>query len=291
MILGITGASGFIGMRVIDIALGRGHEVIAFTRSPERAIPGCEMRKFSLDAAPDLSGCDAVIHLAGESVVGLWTTAKKRRIVESRVQGTRRVVEAIAKMHTPPEVLVCGSAVGIYPDSGDTELTEESAAGSGFLAETVRAWEGEATMAASTRVVLLRTGLVLGNGGGALGAMAPIFRLGLGGQVADGRQWMPWIHLEDEARLILFAVENLDIRGPLNATAPWPARNADFTRTLAAAVRRPAFFRVPAFALKMLGEFSHELLDSKRVLPAAATEHGFGFQFPELEPALKNLLR
>ena len=290
MHLGITGATGFIGRRVIDIALGRGHEVIAFTRSPERAIPGCEMRSFSIETSPDLCGCEAVIHLAGEAVVGLWTASKKRRIRESRVLGTRRVVEAIGRMDSPPEVFVSGSAVGFYPDSGDAELTEVSAGGDGFLAETVKAWEGEAMKAERTRVVLLRTGIVLGKGGGALRAMTPIFRAGLGGKIADGRQWMPWIHIEDEARLILFAVENLDIRGALNATAPWPARNADFTRTLAKTVRRPALFSVPAFALRMLGDFSHELLDSKRVLPAVALEHGFGFQFPEIEPALKNLL-
>ena len=290
MLLGITGATGFIGRRVIDLALGRGHEVAAFTRSPEHAIPGCEMRAFSLDAAPDLRGCDAVIHLAGESVAGLWTASKKRRIVESRVLGTRRVVEAIGRMDAPPEAFVSGSAVGIYPDSGDMELTETSGSGDAFLAETVKAWEAEAVKATRTRVVLLRTGLVLGKDGGALRVMTPLFRAGLGGQISDGRQWMPWIHLEDEARLILFAVENLDLRGPLNATAPWPVRNADFTKSLAKTLRRPALFRVPAFALKMLGDFSHELLDSKRVLPAVAVEHGFGFQFSELEPALKNLL-
>ena len=290
MLLGITGATGFIGRRVIDLALGRGHEVAAFTRSPEHAIPGCEMRAFSLEAVPDLQGCEAVIHLAGEPVAGLWTASKKRRIIESRVQGTRRVAEAIGRMDALPEVFVCGSAVGIYPDSGDAELTETSRSGDAFLARTVKAWEAEAMKAEGTRVVLLRTGLVLGKGGGALRVMTPVFRAGLGGQIADGRQWMPWIHLEDEARLILFAVENLDVRGAVNATAPWPARNADFTRALAKTMRRPALFRVPAFALRLLGDFSHELLDSKRVLPAVAVEHGFGFQFPELEAALKNLL-
>ena len=290
MHLGITGATGFIGRRVIDIALRRGHEVVAFTRSPERALPGCEMRAFPLDAPPDLRGCEAVIHLAGESVVGLWTASKKRCIRESRVRGTQRVVAAIAMLDEPPEVLVCGSAVGFYPDSGDAELTETSSSGSGFLSDTVRAWEAEAMKSARTRVVLARTGIVLGKGGGALGAMLPIFKMGLGGRLGNGRQWMPWIHLEDEARLLLFAVENLDVRGALNATAPWPARNADFTRTLARTLRRPAFFRAPAFALRMLGDFSHELLDSKRVLPAVATEHGFGFQFPDLAPALKNLV-
>ena len=290
MILAVTGASGFIATRVIDLALRRGHEVVAFTRSPERAIPGCEMRAFSLDAAPDLRGCDAVVHLAGELVAGLWTRAKMRRICESRVLGTRRIVEAIDALDVPPEVLLCGSAIGFYGDSGDAEVTEASASGAGFLAETVRAWEAEAAKARRTRTVFLRTGIVLGKGGGALKMMRPIFRAGLGGQVGGGRQWMSWIHLEDEARLILFAIENMDISGALNATAPWPARNADFTRALARTLRRPAFLRVPAFALRVLGEFSRELLDSKRVLPSVATEHGFGFQFPELEPALKNLL-
>ena len=250
MILGITGASGFIGRRVIDLALGRGHEVVAFTRSPGRAIPGCEMRVFSLDTPPDLRGCESVIHLAGESVVGLWTKGKKRRIRESRVEGTRRVVEAIGKLDEPPEVLVSASAVGFYGDSGDTELTETADCGGGFLGETVRAWEAEAMQAQQTRIVLVRTGIVLGKGGGALHAMTPIFRAGLGGQLGGGQQWMPWIHLEDEARLILFAVENLDIRGAMNATAPWPARNADFTRILARTLRRPAFFHVPVFALR-----------------------------------------
>jgi uncharacterized protein (TIGR01777 family) len=263
---------------------------MAFSRTPERGIPGCEMRAFSLDAPPNLRGCEAVIHLAGESVAGLWTSAKKRRIRESRVLGTRRVIEAMNALDEPPEVLVSGSAIGFYASSGDAELTENSPSGSGFLAETVRAWEAEAARAKGSRVVLLRTGIVLGKGGGALRAMTPVFRAGLGGPLGDGRQWMSWIHLEDEAHLILFAVENLDVRGPLNATAPWPVRNADFTLTLARTLRRPAFLRVPAFALRLLGEFSHELLGSKRVLPATATEHGFGFQFPELDPALKNLL-
>lgn len=292
MTIGITGATGFIGRRIIDIALRRGHEIVAFTRTPERAIPGCEMRLFTRGAPPDIAGCEALIHLAGESVIGLWTAEKKRRIRESRVLGTRQIVEAIRASHSPPEVLVSGSAIGFYPSSGDAELTEATPGGSsGFLADTVQAWEAEAMQAAGTRVVLLRTGLVLGKGGGMLGAMAPLFRAGLGTQMGDGAQWMSWIHLEDEAMLALFAVENLDVRGPLNAVAPWPMRNAEFTKALARAVRRPAFLRVPAFAIRALGgDFAHELLDSKRVVPAAATEQGFRFRFSELEPALKDLL-
>jgi uncharacterized protein (TIGR01777 family) len=290
MNIALTGASGFLGRRFIDAALRRGHEIVAFTRSPERAIPGCEMRRFDLTMPPDLRGCEAVLHLAGESVVGLWTAAKKRRIVESRVEGTRRVVEAIAALAEKPEVFVSGSAIGFYGDRGEEELTEASPVGRGFLAETVQAWEAEAQKATGVRTVLLRTSIVLGQGG-ALAAMTPAFRLGLGGPLGSGRQWMSWIHLDDWVTLALFAVENLDVRGPLNATAPWPVRNAGFTRTLAAALHRPAFLRVPAFALRAaLGGFSAELLDSKRVLPAAAAQHGFGFRFPELAPALQDVV-
>ena len=290
MNLGITGASGFIGKTIIDLALRRGHEVLAFSRHPERTIPGCTMRAFALDRPPDVSGCDAIIHLASEPILGLWTPAKKRRIIESRVQGTRRIVEAINASAAKPEVFVCGSAIGFYGTGGERELTEQAPAGTGFLAETVRAWEAEALKADGVRTVLLRTALVLGKGGGALAVMAPLFRAALGGQLGDGQQWMSWIHLEDEARLALFAVENLDVRGPLNAAAPWPVRNADFTQTLARTLHRPAFLHVPAAALRLLGELSRELLDSKRVLPAAALEHGYGFRFSELEPALKDLL-
>ncbi len=291
MILGLTGASGFLGRKILDLALRRGHEVAAFTREPRRAIPGCEMRAFSLDAPPDIAGCEALIHLAGEPVVGVWTAAKKRRIVASRVLGTRRLVEAINAAAEKPEVLLSGSAIGIYGDRGEEKLTETAPAGHGFLADTVQAWEAEALQAQGVRVALLRTALVLGKGGGALAPMTPIFHLGLGGRLGSGRQWMSWIPLEDLDALALFAVEKLDARGPLNAAAPWPARNADFTRALARTLRRPAFCHVPSFALRTaLRDFSHELLDSKRVLPAAALEHGFGFRFPELEPALKNLL-
>ena len=291
MHIGLTGATGFIGGRIIDLALRRGHEIVAFTRDPRRSIPGCEMREFSLERPPDIRGCEALIHLAGEPVAGLWTAAKKRRITESRVLGTRRVVEAINAAGEKPEVLLSSSAIGFYGDRGEEELTETSPAGTGFLADTTQAWEAEAQRAEGVRLVLLRTSLVLGKHGGALTPMTPLFKLGLGGPLGDGRQWMSWIHLDDLARLALFAIENLDIRGPLNGSAPWPARNAGFTRTLAATLHRPAFLRIPAFALRAaLRGFARELLDSKRVLPAAALDHGFGFQFPELAPALKNLL-
>ncbi|HEY3900344.1 MAG TPA: TIGR01777 family oxidoreductase [Chthoniobacter sp.] len=291
MLIGLSGASGFLGSKIIDLAIPRGHEIVAFSRTPERSIPGCTMRKFSLDAPPDISGCEAVINLAGEPVAGLWTAAKKRRIVESRVLGTRRVVEAMAAASPKPEVLVNASGVGFYGERGEEELTESLPPGKGFFPETAEAWEAEALKARDVRVVLMRTALVLGRKGGALPLMALPFRFGLGAQLGNGRQWMPWIHVEDWARLVLFAIENLDLQGPMNAAAPWPVRNADFTRVLAHHLRRPAFLRAPAFFLRMvLREFSCELLESKRVLPGVACDHGFGFRFSELDAALKNLV-
>ncbi len=293
MNIGITGASGLIGRRLADLALQRGHEVIAFSRTPERAIPGCTMRPFSLTTAPNFTGCEAVVHLAGESVLGLWTASKKERIARSRIDGTRRVVEALSTMSQLPEVLVSGSAVGYYGNGGERELTEEAPSGTGFLAETSRQWESEAMKAREAgvgRVALVRTGVVLAREGGALPLMARVFRLGLGGKLGSGTQWMPWIHLDDLCRLFLFCVENQSVSGPVNGTAPWPVRNAAFTKALALQLRRPAFFTVPAFALSWLGEFSHELLDSKRVLPGIATEHGFPFCYPEVKGALAHLL-
>ena len=227
-----------------------------------------------------------------ENVAGIWTRAKMRRIRDSRILGTRRVVEAIRASAHPPDVLVSSSAIGFYGESGETELTEDSPHGTGFLAETCREWEAEALAAEpACRVVRARTGIVLGKRGGALRMMLPAFRLGLGARIGSGRQWFSWIHAGDLASLLLFAVENLDLRGPLNATAPWPVRNAEFTRTLARSLHRPSFLAVPAFVLRLfLGEFSRELLDSKRVLPAAATAEGFGFQFPQIVPALADIV-
>jgi uncharacterized protein (TIGR01777 family) len=274
------------------LAHSRGHEVVAFTRAPEHEVSGAvETRRFDFGAPPDFSGCDAVIHLAGEPILGLWTKNKRREIIASRVRGTRRVVEGMARLAEPPEVLVCASAVGYYAPGGDNELTELSPGGRDFLAGTCSSWEAEADEARTSRVVMLRISPVLGERGGMLKGMLPFFRWGLGGIVGSGKQWMPWIHIEDLARMALFAVEDLDIRGPLNACAPWPVRHEDFVRTLARVLHRPAFFRIPAWAVRLaLRGLSAELLDSKRVVPAAATEAGFGFQFPELEPALRHLL-
>jgi uncharacterized protein (TIGR01777 family) len=292
MVIGLTGATGLIGRSVLRLAHERGHEVVAFTRDLNRAVRGAiETRSFSTDSKPDLTGCEAVVHLAGEPIAGLWTRGKRRRIVQSRVEGTRRVVEAIQGMASKPEVFLSGSAVGFYGDFGEAEITENSPRGAGFLPDTVAAWEAEATKCNDVRTVLLRTAVVLGRKGGALAAMLPAFRLGFGAIMGPGSQWMPWIHLEDEARLILFAIENMDVAGPLNAAAPWPVRQRDFARALGRSIRRPVFLRVPAFALRLvLRGLADELLESKRVLPAAALDYGYGFKYPELEPALRDLL-
>lgn len=248
------------------------------------------MRGYQPGQAPNVRGCDALILLAGEPIPGLWTPAKKRRIRESRVQGTRAFIDAANALENPPEVIVSGSGIGIYADGGDKELDEQSPKAEGFFGELCVEWEAEALRAKPSRVVLLRTSVVLGREGGALGLLLPLFRAGLGGRLGSGQHWMPWIHVADQAMLALFAVENQEVRGPLNAAAPWPVRNADFTRALAAAVRRPAFFHTPAFAMKLaFGELGEHLLASARVVPTAASSFGFQFQYPELPAALKEI--
>jgi uncharacterized protein (TIGR01777 family) len=290
MKIGITGAGGLIGRHVVALARERGHEVIGFTRDPEGKGPG--WRRFSLKEMPDLKGCEAVLNLAGESVVGLWTAKKRREIMESRVLATRRIVEAMQAAAVPPRVLVNGSAIGFYGDTGDEAVDERARRGGGFLAEVCEAWEAEAMKAAPARVVLLRTGVVLAREGGALAAMLPAFRLGLGGRLGSGRQWIAWIHIADQAALALEAIENAGISGPLNATAPNPVTNAEFTRALGAALHRPTIFTVPSFALRTaLDGFASELLESRRILPAAAEAAGYHFQYPSLPDAMSQLLQ
>ena len=256
---------------------------------------GHSPRALSRHAPPaeSLREADAVIHLAGEPLAQRWTAEAKRRIRESRVAGTRNLVEALAALPRRPEALICASAIGYYGSRGDEVLTESSAPGSGFLPEVCVAWEREAQAAEAfgMRVVRVRTGLVLDAGGGALVRMLPPFRMGVGGRLGSGRQWMSWIHLEDLAALFQFAVES-QVRGPLNAVAPNPVTNSDFTRELARALRRPAVFPVPGFALRLLfGEMADVLLASQRVAPGAAEAAGFRFRFPQLAPALEGLLR
>ena len=292
MKIGITGITGHIGRHVAALAQQRGHEVIGFSRHPKAN--GEECRPFSITEVPDVTGCDALVNLAGESVVGIWTPSKKRMIRSSRVLATRKIVDAIRSANPRPSVLVNGSATGFYGARGDAAMEETASAGAGFLAEVCVDWEDEAERARElgVRVVTLRTGMVLSPEGGALAAMLPIFRLGLGGKLGNGRQWVSWIHIEDEAALILAAVENKAIEGPVNATAPRPVRNEEFTKSIAAALSRPAIFWVPSLALRLAaGGFAAELLDSRRVIPAAAAKAGFAFRFPELKPALADLLK
>jgi uncharacterized protein (TIGR01777 family) len=298
--VGVTGGTGYLGGHLVRRLLDRGDAVTVFTRNPAAArgrVPGgaaLEAWNAARDPLPPavLSTLDAVVHLAGESVAGLWTARKKSRIVESRVLGTRLVVEGFQAANPRPRVLLSGSAVGIYGDGGETEITEDHPAGTGFLAEVARTWEFETRAAAreGVRVVLLRTGLPLSPDGGLLEAMLPVFRFGLGAVLGSGRQWMPWIHLADWIELTLFALDTKTVEGPLNLTAPRPARNEEFTKELARALGRPAFLRAPAFLLRLGGEQAREMvLASQRVVPSRASEWGFAFRHPELRGALEDL--
>jgi TIGR01777 family protein len=287
MKIGITGASGFIGRAVQRLAASGGHEVIPYSRSPG---PGA--RRFALETPPDLSGLDAVVHLAGESVLGLWTREKKRRIHRSRVEGTRRIVEALARDGSGPRTLICASAIGYYGETGETEVDELSGPGEGFLAGVCRDWENEARRAEDlgVRVVRVRVGFVLGRGG-AMKRIGPVFRLGLGGRLGDGRQWMSGVHVDDVAGIFLWAAENPGVTGAFNAVMPEPFRNGEFTRAVAEIVRRPAVFPVPAWALRLaLGELSGLLLDSIRVRPRQTVEAGYVFRFATLRAALQDVL-
>jgi hypothetical protein len=236
----------------------------------------------------------AVVHLAGESVAGRWNREKKRAIRDSRVLGTRHLVKAIGEAKAKPGVLVCASAVGYYGNRGDEELTEEAAPGSDFLAEVCQAWEAEARRAEEhgVRVVMLRNGIVLGRGGGALTQMLLPFKLGLGGPVGSGKQWMPWVHVDDVVGIILHSIQQAAVRGAVNATAPAPVRNREFTQTLARLLRRPAVLPAPAFGLKiLLGEFADVLLASQRAVPRRIQGAGYTFRHPTLVEALGAIVR
>jgi uncharacterized protein len=293
----ISGGTGFIGRRIVDRLLQDGHYVGVWSRQPGKE-KRTAVASFTWDPlrgeppAESVNTMDAVIHLAGEPVAQRWNDAVKGRIRDSRVLGTRRLVDAIGRAQHKPKVLVCASAIGWYGDRGDEVLTEASTPGDGFLADVCRGWEAEADRAAEfgLRVVKLRIGFVLGKDGGALARMAPAFRLFAGGRLGSGKQWMPWIHVSDVAEMFVYAVEN-DIAGVWNATSPNPITNAGFTREMGRTLHRPALFPVPPFALKLaFGEMGQHMLDSTRVIPEAALRADFKFQYPELGPALRDLL-
>lgn len=289
----LLGATGFIGGGLPRLLGTRGVAVTGFSRSPKASVEGVD-RWRTLDDL-DFSDCQAVINLAGAPIDTRWTAAARRRFRESRVGLTDRVVEALGRLpeEQRPGVLVNGSAVGIYGDRGDEILKEPAVDGAGFLADLCRDWENSALQAEAlgVRVVLLRTGIVLGRDHGALKKMLPLFRLGLGGRLGNGRQWMPWIHVRDQRAAIIHALGSANLRGPLNLSAPVPERNEAFTREFAAALGRPAFLQVPAFILKLvLGEFGGALLASQRAVPTALRADGFEFRFPTLDAALVDLL-
>lgn len=292
----LTGATGFIGRRVVDRLLSEGHALTILTRRPRA---GENPRYFACDLAAGeppreaLDGADAVIHLAGEPVAQRWSEDVKRRIRASRIDGTRHVVGAIGKLERKPAVLISASAIGIYGDRGDEILTEASPPGRDFLAALAMDWEREANRAREygVRVVTLRIGIVLGRDGGALAKMLPAFRAGAGGRIGSGRQWVSWVHVDDAVSLIVFAISQQNLNGPVNVTAPNPVTNSVFTRALAHALRRPAVIPVPSLALKILfGEMAEVLLGGARVVPQAALQAGYTFRFPELQPALENVL-
>jgi uncharacterized protein (TIGR01777 family) len=297
MNIAISGASGFIGRRLLKTLASAGHSLHVLSRHAGANLPaGVRISVWDPLKGPppeeSLREADAIIHLAGEPVAQRWTAEAKQRIRESRVTGTRNLVEALAKLPRRPEALICASAIGYYGSRGDEILTESSAPGSGYLPEVCVAWEREAQAAKAfgMRVVRVRTGIVLDARGGALGRMLPPFRMGVGGRLGDGKQWMSWIHLEDLAGLFRLALEN-PVHGAVNGVAPYPVTNSDFTRALGRALRRPAVCPVPGFALRVLfGEMADVLLASQRVAPGAAEAAGFRFRFPQLAPALADLL-
>ena len=295
----IAGGSGFLG-NALGRALARdGHELTILSRGSsggDRTKPGRHVQ-WTPDGsagpwAASIDGADAVVNLAGESIAAKrWTAAQKQRILDSRVQATRSLVAAIRTAKAPPAIFVSGSAVGYYGPLGDEPAPEEHAPGSDFLANVCMQWEDEAMRAAGgqTRVVCIRTGLVLARHEGALPKMLPPFWFGTGGPVGSGRQYWPWIHHQDWVDLVRFAIHTPAVSGPLNATAPTPVTNADFARALGRALRRPAFMPTPGLALRlMLGEMADALLLSgQRAIPARAERLGHPFAFKELDSALR----
>lgn len=285
MRIAITGASGFVGAAAAAHFAASGHEVVRLARHPTAGTAAWEVA----GAGP----LDAVVHLAGENVAARWTAARTRAIAD-RGPATERLCRSLASLAHHPGVLVCASAIGIYGDRGDERLDERSAPGTGFLADVTRAWEAATRPAsdAGIRVVNLRLGMVLDPSGGALGRMLLPFRLGLGGRLGSGRQWLSWITLQDLVAAIQFCIDHAELRGPVLAVAPTPVTNREFTRTLGRALRRPTWLPVPAFALRLLfGRMADELLlGSLRAEPQLLVAAGFRFAQPELGPAFAAML-
>jgi len=302
----ISGSTGLVGSAVVNTLSHQGHEITRLLR------PGTELHKHKSTSSRDLaqvlwnpqSGLlnsraeevDAIIHLAGASIAGhRWTAAWKRELRDSRITATHNLVASLRQLHHPPQIFIAASAIGFYGTRGDEELTESSPPGTVFLAELARDWEIESAGAAElgARVVILRFGVVLAKQGGALPRMALPFRLGVGGKIGSGRQWISWVTLDEVTRIIMFALETNLLSGPANAVSPNPVQNAQFARTLGRVLRRPAIFPMPSFALRLaLGEMADSLLlASQRVYPTKLQRLGYRFLYPDLEPALAAVLK
>jgi uncharacterized protein (TIGR01777 family) len=299
----VTGGAGFIGKRLVSRLVSRGDEVIVLTRRPPVASKRVEAARIlnwdpqSGPPTPDAFGAiDAVVNLHGESIAnGRWTAAKKERIRRSRIDGTRHLVQGIAAASPRPRVLVTSSAVGYYGPRGDESLDESSPSGQDFLAGVCREWEAEGGRARElgVRVVTIRTGIVLGAGGGALAKMILPFQLFAGGPLGSGEQWMSWVHLDDECGIIMHALDRPSVEGPMNATSPNPVRNRDFARALGRVLGRPSLLPTPAFAMRLLlGEMADALLlTGQRVLPKKAEGTSYRFHHPLLGEALESILK
>ena len=292
----VSGSSGLVGSALVSALGDEGHQVRRLTRSGSSSPEGgvrWDPSSGMIDAA-GLEGVDAVVHLAGENIVGRWTAAKKARIRDSRVEGTRLLSGALAQLSTPPGVMICASATGYYGDRGNELLTEESAPGHNFLAGVCQEWEAAADPAreAGVRVVHMRFGIVLSTEGGALATTLPIFKLGGGGRIGSGRQYQSWIALDDVTGAILHALSTDSLSGPVNATVPDPPTNIEYTKTLGRVLGRPTVFPLPApVARLVLGEVADELLlASQRIEPVRLKETGYDFRYPELEGAFRHLL-
>lgn len=290
----ITGATGLIGTALQSVLREKGHDLLLVSRSEPKNASFIKWDPYEgFDDPERLKGIDAVIHLAGESVSGLrWTEEKKKAIRESRVIGTRTLVDALSELEDRPQVLVSASAIGFYGDRGDEVMTETSKPGTTFLADVCREWEAEARRAEDSgiRTVLVRTGIVMSKDGGALGTMLMPFKLGLGGVVGNGKQWMSWISLDDHVRVIVYALENSNVRGAINSVSPDPVTNQEFTSVLGEVLYRPTFIPVPEFAVNLVfGEMGEALLlDSTRVMPKRLQEAGFEFKYPDLKKAIEH---
>jgi uncharacterized protein len=291
----VSGVSGPIGAALVPSLRASGWSVVRLVRGAAAGDGRIAWDPAAPLASEAVSGFDAVIHLAGESIFGRWTATKKRKIRDSRVAGTLNLARALARAEEKPKVFVCGSAIGYYGNRDDELLSEESPPGTGFLAQVCQEWEDATKPAvqADIRTAHIRTGIVLSAKGGALGAMLLPFKLGLGGRTGDGRQWMSWIDVRDMVGAIHHILKNDLLQGPVNMVAPKPVRNAEFASTLASVLGRPAIFPMPAFAAKLVfGEMGEELLlGSQKVEPGKLISSGYPFRYRELRPSLEGLLK